>query len=254
MQRLKNGDAVIFLAHPRETTEAEAQQLYDELLSPDEQERTRRFVDAGHRHDHIVARSLVRLGLTNCFSAPARQWCFARDEHERPYVIEPANLPPYQFSLSHTRDLVALLVTFAPAAGLDVESIERTNDLPLVAGRVCSASELAELNERSNASWRDRFFRLWTLKEAFAKARGAGLGLSLASVSFEIDEHENISAQFDPVLNDDPSAWQFAIHKTSPRHVIASALRRTAQRASYKIALREVRVTLADENAGLEIR
>ncbi len=233
---LPENEAVIFIANPRETTEAEAQQLYDELLSADEQERTNRFVNSVNRHDHIVARSLVRLGLTSCLTRPPREWRFVRDEHDRPRAVEPADLPPFQFSLSHTCDLIALLVTKAPAAGLDVEWMQRTNDLAAVAQRICSPAELDSLNELSGEEWRLRFFQLWTLKEAYAKARGIGLGLGLQNISFEIDGNDNVTTE-------NAHGWQFDLQTLPPNFILAVALPAEPQGQRYEIKLRTVRVT-----------
>ena len=89
---------------------------------------------------------MVRLGLSAGFAVEARTWRFERDDKEKPFVVAPGGLPPSEFSLSHTRGLVALLVTSAAQAGVDVEHIGRTNDLALVATGICAPTELESLN------------------------------------------------------------------------------------------------------------
>ena len=173
LQRLKPGQTIITVADPHATTPAEAASLRGQLLADEERQNIRRLLRPEQRHERIVAWSLVRLGLSQLFPIPPAEWVFSRRDNQRPFVLAPPGLPPFQFSLSHTRGLIALLVTSAALGGVDVERMERTNDLPSVAPKICAASELAALNLLAGDAWTERFFELWTLKEAYAKARGA---------------------------------------------------------------------------------
>jgi 4'-phosphopantetheinyl transferase len=241
---LRENQARIVFASPRETTEGEVAVL-EQIFC--EEERVRRYARADDRHDHIVARSLLRLGLSFCFKVDPAEWRFDRDERQKPFVVSPAGLPSFQFSLSHTRDLVALLIARAPQAGLDVEYLQRTNDLPLVAKRVCDAEELRSLDQLDGDEWRNRFFQLWTLKEAYSKARGAGLSLPFEDIAFKIDSHGGISAHFAAELNDDPSAWKFWLRQPTASHIMAVAVKGTAH-----LDMRKVRVAAVDGKSRLE--
>lgn len=242
---------IILLAVPDETTVDEASLLAAQLLSPDERERAARFVRREDRHDQIVTRSLVRLGLSSCFSVAATAWRFDRDERHKPFVTAPTGLPPFQFSLSHTRGLIALLVTSAAQAGVDLEHVERANDLPLVATRICAPTELESLNRIAGEQWRERFFQLWTLKEAYAKARGLGLSLPLRSVAFDITTDGKVAAHFGDKVGDDPAPWQFAVRRPTEHHVVAAAMRMERQ-VRFEIVLKPVRVGVLDGHAALQ--
>ncbi|MDQ6938868.1 MAG: 4'-phosphopantetheinyl transferase superfamily protein [Verrucomicrobiota bacterium] len=232
--RLNENQALILFADTRKTSAATAALLSQELLT--EEEKARRFIRTEDLRDYIAARSLLRLGLSSCFEVEPAKWNFGRDERGKPFVISPTNLPPFQFSLSHTRGLVALLVSFAPEAGIDVEQMKRTNDLKLVAQRVCSRGELEPLDQLTGEKWQQRFFQLWTLKEAYAKARGLGLGLPLQSISFDIESQDKVIAA-------DRSDWQFHLARVAPNHMLATALRRERSDAPYEFELREFCLT-----------
>jgi 4'-phosphopantetheinyl transferase len=121
--------------------------------------------------------------------------------------------------------LVALLVTPASQAGVDVEKINPASDLGLVAESVLAPGELMGLNQLSGAAWTARFVKLWTLKEAYAKARGLGLALPLKSLEFDIKADGNVGACFAPEIQDKPDNWHFWLRRSTPDHVMAAAIR-----------------------------
>lgn len=250
--RLKAGQTFIEITDPGETTEAETVWLDQELLSADERKAAGHFLSARDRHNYIVAHALVRLGLSACFRVAPRDWIFGREPGHQPWVIAPPELPPFQFSLSHTQGLAALLITGAAQAGVDVEKIKKTDDLPLVATQIFAPVELAALNQLAGDAWVKRFFELWTLKEAYVKARGLGLALPLKSIVFEINSDNRPSVQFAPEINDAPPGWQFWLRQISPDHILAAAVRVPRDSPPGGIFLRTSRVGASPAGGWLE--
>ena len=108
-------------------------------------------------------------------------------EHGKPYA---KGYPP--FSVSHSKGMAVLAVAGEEAhaetdaairqLGVDVEKIRERN--LSVAKRAFTQSERQWLEEsRDLPEELERFYRLWTLKEAVMKADGRGLGLD--PLSFE---------------------------------------------------------------------
>jgi len=244
---LNEAQTVIAVADPRETTEEEGSILREQLLTAEERESVGRLLGWEQQHERVIARSLVRLGLSSCFAVAPNEWNFLRDKYQKPFVSAPEGLPPFQFSLSHTRGLVALLITPAANGGVDVEQMERTNDLPLVATRICAASELESLNRLSGDAWKERFFELWTLKEAYAKARGLGLSLPWHDIAFNIDADRTVSVRFGSRIEDTTTDWQFWLNRITPTHIMSAAVR-----GGCDLIVRRVRVQAADGNFRLE--
>ena len=83
-----------------------------------------------------------------------------------------------EFSYAHTRGMVVSVVTEEVACGIDVEDASRRVDMGLMAPEFCGGAELAV------GMTAERFFSLWTLKEAYSKAVGLGMGLEFREVEF----------------------------------------------------------------------
>jgi 4'-phosphopantetheinyl transferase len=97
----------------------------------------------------------------------------------------------------------------AAEVGVDVESFSRAEEIVPLAPRVFSAAECAQLDALPANELPDRALSLWTLKEAYIKARGMGLSLPLQGISFLFDTPNVIRLEVDPSVDDDPSRWRF---------------------------------------------
>ena len=80
------------------------------------------------------------------------------------------------FSLSHSGSYVAFAVSDSPI-GIDVEdlSVHRKTDHRKIAQRFFTANETEWIGDD-----RERFFRVWTFKEAYAKATGQSAAQNLS--------------------------------------------------------------------------
>lgn len=100
----------------------------------------------------------------------------AAGEHGKPYLPEHS---AFHFNLSHSGRVVACAVS-SREIGCDVQLVERYN--AQLATRFFSAEENALLKAQPTpAQEATAFFRLWTLKESYLKARGCGLSMPLNS-------------------------------------------------------------------------
>jgi 4'-phosphopantetheinyl transferase len=199
---------------------------YEALESADERERRLRLRLAGHRRERLVSVALVRTTLARYADVEPRAWVFDRNEHGRPDPVLGPGEPPLRFNLSHTSGLVACAVTLDRDIGVDVESVERRCDAPAIAARYFAPAEVEGLRARPAARRRERFFELWTLKEAYVKARGMGLRIPLRRFSFHLGDTHPIRIAFHAGLEDVADDWQFALFRPSPSHMAAVAVRR----------------------------
>lgn len=164
-----------------------------ERLSPEERQRALRLPTTADRWAYCAAHGLLRTLLSELHGRPAPSWRFRPNEHGRPEIDpSPALVPPIRFSLSHTRGLAACAVSTGalPARfelGIDVERRDRRVDARALAQRFFAPPEIAALAGLDGDAYQVGFLRLWTLKEAVAKATGLGLQLGFSRFACATD-------------------------------------------------------------------
>lgn len=197
---------------------------YLTLLSTEEQTRHQRFHFAKDRQQYLLARALLRTTLS--YYQPTirpNEWQFGIEQYGKPFIQNNIT-PALYFNLSHTQGLIALAVSQDANIGVDVEMHERGNDLQNLAQHCYTPAELAYLYDDENA-FRERFFSLWTLKEAFIKAVGKGLSMGLQTFEFHFSG-PNIRIEGNSV--EAPDSWYFCQWQPSPVHTLAIAQCRQA--------------------------
>ncbi|MBX9791564.1 MAG: 4'-phosphopantetheinyl transferase superfamily protein [Pirellulales bacterium] len=198
----------------------------DRWLSSAEQAQRRRFVFDNDRRLYWISHVLVRAVLASYLRCDPAEIEFAANRFGRPEVFGPAAWPRLRFNLSHTRGLACCAVSWSRDVGVDVEDANRREVGPDVAEHFFSTAEVAELRGHADQEQQRQFFRYWTLKEAYIKARGMGLSLPLDQFSFSLaSDSWGATIAFSPALADNPSCWQFWQAMVNSRYMIAAAAR-----------------------------
>jgi 4'-phosphopantetheinyl transferase len=135
------------------------------------------------------------------------------------------------FNLSHTSGAVACVIAGEPLVGVDVEAMDRAGSTTDIAARFFAPPEVEVLHRLPAAAQRDCFFRFWTLKESYIKARGLGLTLPLDQFWFVPGPGEAIAIDFGPGIVDTPSRWRFVERQPTPQHRLAVAVARQRDEA-----------------------
>jgi len=182
---------------------------------------------------------LVRNTLSRYAPIEPRDWSFKYNRYGRPEIAGGGSTLGLRFNLSHTKGLVACIVTNALDCGIDVEYERPLDDLMQLACTVFSTNEQASLNSLPSELQLGRFYALWTLKEAYIKARGLGLSLPLQEFSFELEEAASPSLEIADSLEDDPDEWQILTCQATKMHKLAVALRR-GRTANLRVVYRFV--------------
>ena len=177
------------------------------------------------RRQHLVTRALCRAVLSRHHPVPPGDWRFEIDAYGRPGVVAPSAGRDLCFSLSNTSEWAACIVALAPAeVGIDIEHIDGGAADPGIAARYFAPGEAASLTGLNEATARRRFMRLWTLKEAYTKARGLGLSLALDRFVIEPDALP-IHLRCDAGVDVNAGDWRFDQRLLGDDHLLAVARR-----------------------------
>lgn len=198
------------------------------LLSVAERERAARFVFARDYWSYAAAHALLRSMLAECHGQAPLAWQFRNNPHGRP-EIDPASSPVAapRFNISHTHGMAACALTTGSwpedvDIGIDAESLHRTPDALALGERYFSKGEVEWLRSLPNSQLEAEFLRLWTLKEAVAKACGIGLGLDFRSFHCRVKPP---SVSFNTPESDPSSRWTLHNWQVYPHHWVSLAVR-----------------------------
>jgi 4'-phosphopantetheinyl transferase len=197
----------LWFAYPDDLLEESVAATAMQLLSEEERTRRERFKFERQRREYLATHALARVALSHAGKLPPEAWKFQFNEYGKPSIDPECGL---RFNLSNSKDMVVCLVSERGDVGVDVEPRERAASVLEVAPRMFSPQELAQLEGLREEEKPERALRLWTLKEAYIKARGMGLALPLSKFSFLFEGEAKMRMAMDRNLGDRPARWKFS--------------------------------------------
>ena len=226
----------LWLAFPGDLADPVAEEACTAILDDAERVRAGRFRFDRHRREFLATHALARVALSHAHPLPPQSWRFSANKYGKPSPVPECGL---RFNQSSSVELAVCVVSKfdacpgvknganAAEVGVDVESFTRAGEILPLAARVFSEAERAQLDALSAAARPDRALSLWTLKEAYIKARGMGLSLPLREISFLFDGPQAIRFEAAPEVDDNPARWRFCQFDRAG-HRIALAVEATA--------------------------
>lgn len=140
------------------------------LLTNAEKERASRYRRTDDSNRLITSRISARLILTHYLNTSAGNISFAEGINQKPFVGNPEN-SGICFNISHSGDFVLMSICSAET-GADIEYIKPGFEYADIVSGYFSDSEVDFINEGNSE---ERFFLLWTRKEALLKGTAKGL-------------------------------------------------------------------------------
>lgn len=145
------------------------------LLSDEEHYRAGKFRFDKDRDDFVLSRTALRSLAGAYLEKSPAQVRFSYSTHGKPFLA-PAHSPSrLSFNISHTDGLALFAFTLDRRIGIDVEKVRKDFEPEQIAERFFSVAERRALRETPQEQKKEAFFRCWTRKEAFIKAKGSGL-------------------------------------------------------------------------------
>ncbi|HEY0706111.1 MAG TPA: 4'-phosphopantetheinyl transferase superfamily protein [Polyangia bacterium] len=195
---------------------------YEALLDDEELDRSHGR-PAGDRRMFIIVRALVRTALSHYAPVSPKDWKFAAGPYGRPYIAGPAGAPALNFSVTCTGHYAFVLVTTGPYAAIDAERFRRIDNVTRIARSYYAPAEAAAVGLAAKDERNELFFTLWSLKEAYLKARGYGTMVPLPGATFTV-EGAAIDFELDDSMEDDAGRWDFQLLHPTPDTVVTVAL------------------------------
>jgi 4'-phosphopantetheinyl transferase len=193
-------------------------------LAADERARAGRFYFERDREHFIVARGVLRAILGRYLNRVPECLAFCYGAHGKPAFAEDTGADAIRFNVSHSHGVALYAVTRGREVGIDLERIRFDLAVMEIAERFLSRREVATLRTLPTEAQRQAFFRCWTRKEAYIKARGGGLSLALDQFDVSLAPGEPaavLGTQRDP---SEACRWSLQEITVAPDYVAALAV------------------------------
>lgn len=175
-------------------------------LSADERARQQRYRSSEARHGFLLSRGLLRNVLGKISDRAPESLVFSVSDSGKPAL---ASAPELHFSLSHSGQWIALAVSCESDIGVDIELPRKPRDFLRIARHYFHPQECALLETSPLELLPVHFYRLWTMKEAFFKARGTGISEGLGRINLA-GFHLGQGIALDAAIEDAGAPWQFS--------------------------------------------
>jgi 4'-phosphopantetheinyl transferase len=201
---------------------------FNKHLSTDEKERAARFAIAVERNRFVAARAILRELVGAYVHELPVSLSFECSALGKPRLHRRPGAPDLRFNLSHSHNLALFAFSLGREIGVDIEKILPKFANAGIAEQYFSVREQEELRAIPNEHRAESFFRCWTRKEAYIKARGDGLDIPLDSFTVSVERNES------PKLwSADSENWKIYALKVQPGFVGAMVVERPECRVLY---------------------
>ncbi len=199
-------------------------QALEATLSVDEIQRAARLHFQGDKDRFIAAHGCLRDILARYHHWEPGQLTFSANDYGKPALSTDLSERRMDFNLSHSEDLALVAVTWRRKVGVDLERIRQGISAQVIARQYFSRSEFVELLGLPSGQREVGFFNCWTRKEAYIKAQGLGLSLSLESFDVSLDPNEPVILRATRPDPQEAARWTLLPLEVSPNYAAALAV------------------------------
>ncbi|MBB6714148.1 4'-phosphopantetheinyl transferase family protein [Clostridium gasigenes] len=158
-----------------------------EHISCEKRIKVNKFVNKNDKIQTIVADILIRDQLIKKFNIRNENISFNKNTYGKPYVEKIQN---FNFNISHSGEFVVVAIS-EHEIGIDIEKINSIEYFD-IAKNFFSNEEVRYIICPNEQESLERFYEVWTLKEAYIKFNGKGLSIPLNSFTIFFDKDNSI--------------------------------------------------------------
>jgi phosphopantetheinyl transferase len=224
-----------------------AQDFIAAFATEDDRYYAARYQRAARRDQSVAGRALLRALVNEALDVDHRSVVISRTASGRPRIEAHPQLPRcLDISIAHSGHVVVAAVTDLGAIGIDVEDGRAERAFDDIATKIFGYSE----QDAVRRDGKPAFYRIWALREAFAKATDLGF----AGVLSTTDRFAGAADRF--VLDTEQRRWVFQFDRYRDVYAVALALGVMPEMASTDVnaALPQDLATFPRRKNGASVR
>lgn len=200
-----------------------------EVLSDDEKQKAKSFKFVKDQKISILSRGLLRMISARYLDVDAHKIRFRYSDYGKPAYFDGSSL---KFNVSHSGKYIVIAFTSGSEVGVDIEHIKTNFEVLDIARKFFSDGEIESVMAFDPSERVMAFFRCWTRKEAFIKAKGHGLSFPLDAftVSLDKDDPKMLETKWDA---DERRKWRLFSFVPAEGYVGALLVAHSIQSVQY---------------------
>ncbi|MFD2726454.1 4'-phosphopantetheinyl transferase family protein [Hyunsoonleella rubra] len=204
--------------------------FFSNHLSDDEKLRASKFHFKKDEERFIVFRGVLRFISGKYLNLKPEAVTFKYGEFGKPEFALKADL---KFNISHSKDMAVMGFVNNFDIGIDIEFMKSDFHVMDIADNYFSKHEIQMLREFPENLQTEGFYRCWTRKEAFIKAKSKGLSFPLDAFSISIDS-ANEAELYETLWDaNEKDLWHISPFETAKNYKAALAIKGNIENIDY---------------------
>lgn len=202
-------------------------------LSLDEIQRAESYRFERDRSRFITSRGCLRMLLAHYTHATPSAIVFQYAASGKPHLAPSTDPLAPDFNLSHSGDMALVAICLHHRIGIDIECIRSDIEHEQLVRRFFAPTEISDYLSLPPSERLTAFYRCWTRKEAYAKARGEGIALPFNQFTVTLLTDESARLQRRDLEPAESSHWTLMDLPTEPAAAAALSVEGTGWKICY---------------------
>lgn len=158
----------------------ECSDLFIENLSNDELYKAFKILKIKRKKLYILRKGVLRLILSEYLRKPCGNIEFFKNKYGKLYLMSD---PTLYLNLSHSGRYYAIAISKHREVGVDIQVIKDNISMDSIIKVIGNEEEIDYISNSIGFEKKERFFRVWSAKEAVSKLLGYGLSMNVQGFS-----------------------------------------------------------------------